>query len=74
MKHAQHRCRRMILIGYLWGGTLAAYYAAAHPNRVDKLIFHSPESLWIHKFVPFECCFSQSVSHVSQILWRDFSR
>jgi pimeloyl-ACP methyl ester carboxylesterase len=33
---------RLILIGHSWGGTLVAHYAAAHPDHVAKLIFHSP--------------------------------
>ena len=33
---------RLILIGHSMGGTLIAHYAAAHPDHVAKLIFHSP--------------------------------
>ena len=45
---------RMILIGHSWGGMLAAYYAAAHPDRVARLVFHSPGAIWNSTFVPFE--------------------
>ncbi len=45
---------RLILIGHSWGGTLAAHYAAAYPEHVAKLVFHSPGEPWIEKFVPFE--------------------
>jgi proline iminopeptidase len=37
---------RLILIGHSWGGTLIAHYAAAHPDHVAKLIFHSPGGIW----------------------------
>ncbi|WP_353070540.1 alpha/beta hydrolase, partial (plasmid) [Tunturiibacter empetritectus] len=37
---------RLILIGHSWGGTLVAHYAAAHPDHVAKLIFHSPGGIW----------------------------
>jgi proline iminopeptidase len=33
---------RMNLLGNSWGGLLAAMYAGAHPNRVERLIMHSP--------------------------------
>jgi proline iminopeptidase len=29
---------RLVLVGHSWGGMLAMAYAAAHPNRVDRLI------------------------------------
>src|SRR5207253_10168921 len=32
----------MTLLGNSWGGLLIAYYAAAHPDRVERLILHSP--------------------------------
>ncbi len=44
----------MILIGHSWGGMLAAYYAAAHPDRVSKLVFHAPGGIWDEHFIPFE--------------------
>jgi pimeloyl-ACP methyl ester carboxylesterase len=37
---------RMVLVGTSWGATLAAHYAAAFPDRVDRLIFVSPGALW----------------------------
>jgi pimeloyl-ACP methyl ester carboxylesterase len=37
---------KMILIGHSWGSTLAAKYMAAHPDRVDKVVFHSPARIW----------------------------
>ncbi len=37
---------RLILIGHSWGGTLAAHYAAAYPDHVAKLVFHSPGPIW----------------------------
>ena len=43
---------RMVLIGHSWGGMLASYYAAAHPNRVAKLVFHSPGPIWISAAAP----------------------
>lgn len=33
---------RVDLIGYSWGGYLAAAYLAAHPDAVDKVVFVSP--------------------------------
>ena len=44
----------MILFGHSWGGTLAAHYAAAYPDHVAKLVFHSPGPVWFESFVPFE--------------------
>jgi proline iminopeptidase len=32
---------KMALLGNSWGGLLIAYYAVAHPNRVERLILHS---------------------------------
>lgn len=34
--------QRIDLLGYSWGGTLAAAYLAAHPDRVAKVVFASP--------------------------------
>src|SRR5829696_3397821 len=34
---------RVILIGHSYGGTLAAAYAASHPQRVAKLVLSSPD-------------------------------
>jgi proline iminopeptidase len=33
---------KMTLLGNSWGGLLIGYYAAAHPDRVERLILHSP--------------------------------
>ncbi|HKR60824.1 MAG TPA: alpha/beta hydrolase [Pyrinomonadaceae bacterium] len=33
---------KMTLLGNSWGGLLIAYYAAAHPDRVERLILHNP--------------------------------
>lgn len=35
---------KMTLLGNSWGGLLIGFYAAAHPDRVERLIFHSPAS------------------------------
>jgi len=45
---------RLILIGHSWGGTLIAHYAAAYPDHVAKLVFHSPGGIWDWKSAPFE--------------------
>lgn len=34
--------RRMNLLGNSWGGLLAAAYAGAHPERIARLVLHSP--------------------------------
>ena len=33
---------RLFLVGHSWGGMLAMAYAAAHPNRIDKMILVGP--------------------------------
>jgi proline iminopeptidase len=33
---------KMTLLGNSWGGVLIGYYAAAHPDRVERMILHSP--------------------------------
>ncbi|GAB4343900.1 MAG: alpha/beta fold hydrolase [Desulfobulbaceae bacterium] len=35
---------KLSLLGNSWGGLLASYYAIAHPERVERLILHSPAS------------------------------
>ena len=45
---------RLILIGHSWGGTLIAHYAAAHPDHVAKLVFHSPGAIWNYASAPLE--------------------
>jgi len=35
---------KFMLLGNSWGGLLAVYYAIAHPDRVEKLVLHSPAS------------------------------
>jgi proline iminopeptidase len=34
--------QRLFLVGHSWGGMLAMAYAAAHPDRIDKLILIGP--------------------------------
>ncbi len=45
---------RLILIGHSWGGTLSAQYAAAYPDHIAKLIFHSPGGIWDWKSAPMQ--------------------
>lgn len=33
---------KLTLLGNSWGGLLIGYYAAAHPDRVGRMILHSP--------------------------------
>lgn len=33
---------RMVLLGNSWGGLLVSAYAAAHPDRVERMILHAP--------------------------------
>lgn len=33
---------KVTLLGNSWGGMLIAYYAAAHPDRVARMVMHSP--------------------------------
>jgi proline iminopeptidase len=37
---------QMILVGSSWGGTLAAHYLAAHPDRVEQAVVSSPGAIW----------------------------
>ncbi|MER6174668.1 alpha/beta hydrolase [Streptosporangium sp. NPDC001681] len=37
---------RVILVGRSWGGTLAAAYMAAHPDRVARAVLTSPGAIW----------------------------
>lgn len=41
---------RLILVGQSWGATLSASYAAAHPERVEKLVLTSPGPSWLPAF------------------------
>lgn len=41
---------RVILVGQSWGGTLSASYAAAHPERIEKLVLTSPGPSWLPAF------------------------
>jgi len=34
------------LLGHSWGGALAVFYAAAHPDRVKKLIVYNGGPMW----------------------------
>lgn len=36
------KLEKLTLLGNSWGGLLLGYYAAAHPDRVERLILHSP--------------------------------
>jgi proline iminopeptidase len=36
---------RVDLLAYSWGATLSAAYLAAHPDRVDKVVFASPGAM-----------------------------
>jgi proline-specific peptidase len=33
---------KVALLGNSWGGMLAAFYAVAHPDRVERMVLHSP--------------------------------
>jgi proline iminopeptidase len=33
---------KVTLLGNSWGGMLAAFYAVAHPDRVERMLLHSP--------------------------------
>jgi proline iminopeptidase len=35
---------KMTLLGNSWGGLLIGFYAAAHPDRVERMVFHAPAS------------------------------
>jgi proline iminopeptidase len=35
---------KMTLLGNSWGGLLIGYYAIAHPDKVERIILHSPGS------------------------------
>ncbi len=37
---------KLALVGQSWGGSLAANYLAAHPERVDRVVFTSPGPMW----------------------------
>src|SRR5918999_1956963 len=39
---AHFKLDKMTLLGNSWGGLLIGFYAAAHPDRVERLIFHAP--------------------------------
>ncbi|MFJ4408392.1 alpha/beta hydrolase [Streptomyces sp. NPDC088910] len=41
---------KIILVGQSWGGSLAAHYMAAHPDRVAKAVLSSPGVLWYGAF------------------------
>ena len=36
------KLERMTLLGNSWGGMLVSFYAAAHPERVERMILHNP--------------------------------
>ncbi len=33
---------KMMLLGNSWGGLLISYYAVAHPDKINRMILHSP--------------------------------
>jgi proline iminopeptidase len=33
---------KMTLLGNSWGGMLVSFYAAAHPDRVERMVLHNP--------------------------------
>jgi proline iminopeptidase len=35
---------RMTLLGNSWGGLLIGFYAASHPDRVERMVLHAPAS------------------------------
>ncbi|GAA0965071.1 hypothetical protein GCM10009555_003690 [Acrocarpospora macrocephala] len=37
---------KIIIVGQSWGGSLAAQYLEAHPDRVAKVVLTSPGALW----------------------------
>jgi len=37
---------KITLLGHSWGGALAVFYAAAHPDRVKKLIVYNGGPMW----------------------------
>ena len=39
---AHFKLNKVSLLGNSWGGLLIGYYAAAHPDRVERLVFHAP--------------------------------
>ena len=36
------KLEKVTLMGNSWGGMLVAFYAAGHPDRVERLVLHSP--------------------------------
>ena len=38
--------QKIIVLGHSWGGALAAFYAAAHPDRVEKLVIYNGGPMW----------------------------
>lgn len=39
---AHFKLGKMTLLGNSWGGLLVGFYAAAHPDRVERMVLHSP--------------------------------
>jgi proline iminopeptidase len=37
---------KITVLGHSWGGALAVFYTAAHPNRVNKLIVYNGGPMW----------------------------
>ncbi len=46
----QRRIAKLILIGWSWGTSIAASYAAQHPDKVERLVFYGPQ--WIVRDSP----------------------
>jgi proline iminopeptidase len=63
---AHFKLDQMTLLGNSWGGLLIGYYAAAHPDRVERLIFHSPAP-------PTKVLLSEMDAEVQRRLKRQYS-
>jgi proline iminopeptidase len=57
---------KMTLLGNSWGGLLIGFYAAAHPERVARLIFHCPAS-------PTQTLLSEMASEVKRRISRQYN-
>jgi proline iminopeptidase len=57
---------KMTLLGNSWGGLLIGFYAAAHPERVARLIFHCPAS-------PTQTLLSEMQSEVRRRIDRQYN-
>jgi proline iminopeptidase len=57
---------KMTLLGNSWGGLLIGFYAAAHPERVARLIFHCPAS-------PTQALMSEMQNEIQRRLNRQYN-